>query len=58
MLSYSMLFKFVQSKLCEPDAECQRRNPVRAAIKGVSSEIGDIPADFQVGTHNGVLFLR
>jgi hypothetical protein len=21
-------------------------------------EIGDIPADFQVGTHNGVLFLR
>jgi hypothetical protein len=53
-----MLFKFVQSKLCEPDAECQRRNPVRAAIKGVSSEIGDIPADFQVGTHNGVLFLR
>jgi DNA excision repair protein ERCC-1 len=36
----------------------KRRNPVRASVKNVAMEIGDIPADFQVGTHNGVLFLR
>ncbi|WVO15355.1 hypothetical protein L204_103011 [Cryptococcus depauperatus] len=35
----------------------QRRNPVLACIRNVSIEIGDIPADYQVGTHNGVLFL-
>nr|ODN90596.1 DNA excision repair protein ERCC-1 [Cryptococcus depauperatus CBS 7841] len=34
-----------------------RRNPVLACIRNVSIEIGDIPADYQVGTHNGVLFL-
>jgi len=53
-----MLSRFVGSHFNSVDTDCQRRNPVRAAIKGVSSEIGDIPADFQVGTHNGVLFLR
>jgi DNA excision repair protein ERCC-1 len=36
----------------------QRKNPVLSAIKNVPTEIGDIPADYQVGTHNGVLFLR
>ena len=28
------------------------------SIKNVGLEIGDIAADYQVGTHNGVLFLR
>lgn len=36
----------------------QRRNPVLGSIKNVGIEIGDIVADYQVGTHNGVLFLR
>ncbi|ODO04761.1 hypothetical protein I350_05371 [Cryptococcus amylolentus CBS 6273] len=36
----------------------QRRNPVLGAIRSVGIEIGDIPADYQVGAHNGVLFLR
>ncbi|RXK35828.1 hypothetical protein M231_06922 [Tremella mesenterica] len=35
----------------------QRRNPVLQAIKNVGIEIGDVVADYQVGTHNGVLFL-
>ncbi|ORY24194.1 restriction endonuclease type II-like protein [Naematelia encephala] len=35
----------------------QRRNPVLQSIKNVGIEIGDIVADYQVGTHNGVLFL-
>ncbi|WVQ74467.1 hypothetical protein IAR50_004068 [Cryptococcus sp. DSM 104548] len=35
----------------------QRRNPVLGAIRSVGIEIGDIPADYQVGAHNGVLFL-
>ncbi|KAK1922718.1 putative mating-type switching protein swi10 [Papiliotrema laurentii] len=34
-----------------------RRNPVLQSIKNVGIEIGDIVADYQVGTHNGVLFL-
>lgn len=36
----------------------QRRNPVLQSIKNVGIEVGDIVADYQVGTHNGVLFLR
>ncbi|WVR08906.1 hypothetical protein IAU60_005965 [Kwoniella sp. DSM 27419] len=35
----------------------QRRNPVLASIRNVGIEIGDIVADYQVGAHNGVLFL-
>ncbi|KAK8844150.1 hypothetical protein IAR55_006944 [Kwoniella newhampshirensis] len=35
----------------------QRRNPVLGTIRNVGIEIGDIVADYQVGTHNGVLFL-
>ncbi|EIW67055.1 hypothetical protein TREMEDRAFT_23521, partial [Tremella mesenterica DSM 1558] len=35
----------------------KRRNPVLQAIKNVGIEIGDVVADYQVGTHNGVLFL-
>ncbi|WWC98153.1 hypothetical protein V866_005044 [Kwoniella sp. B9012] len=35
----------------------QKRNPVLGSIKNVSVEIGDIVADYQVGAHNGVLFL-
>ncbi|WWC72887.1 uncharacterized protein I206_106851 [Kwoniella pini CBS 10737] len=35
----------------------QRRNPVLGSIRNVGVEIGDIVADYQVGTHNGVLFL-
>ncbi|WWD21189.1 hypothetical protein CI109_105673 [Kwoniella shandongensis] len=35
----------------------QRRNPVLGSIRNVGIEIGDIVADYQVGTHNGVLFL-
>ncbi|WWC91020.1 uncharacterized protein L201_005960 [Kwoniella dendrophila CBS 6074] len=35
----------------------QRRNPVLGSIKNVGVEIGDIVADYQVGAHNGVLFL-
>ncbi|WVQ81347.1 hypothetical protein IAT38_003470 [Cryptococcus sp. DSM 104549] len=35
----------------------QRRNPVLAAIRNVGIEVGDIAADYQVGAHNGVLFL-
>jgi hypothetical protein len=31
---------------------------VLQGIKNVGLEIGDIVADYQVGTHNGVLFLR
>ncbi|RSH95075.1 ssDNA endonuclease and repair protein rad10 [Saitozyma podzolica] len=40
-----------------PGHPVQRRNPVLHAIKNVSTEVGDIVADYQVGTHNGVLFL-
>lgn len=36
----------------------KRKNPVLKEIKGVGVEISDITADYQVGTHNGVLFLR
>ncbi|KAL7421037.1 ssDNA endonuclease and repair protein rad10 [Cryptotrichosporon argae] len=35
----------------------QRRNPVLGSIKNVGIEIGDIVADYQVGAHNGILFL-
>ncbi|WWC63816.1 uncharacterized protein I303_106421 [Kwoniella dejecticola CBS 10117] len=35
----------------------QRRNPVLGSIRNVGVEIGDIVADYQVGAHNGVLFL-
>ncbi|WVQ93045.1 hypothetical protein IAU59_000109 [Kwoniella sp. CBS 9459] len=35
----------------------QRRNPVLGSIRNVGIEIGDIVADYQVGAHNGVLFL-
>ncbi|OXH30245.1 DNA excision repair protein ERCC-1 [Cryptococcus neoformans] len=35
----------------------QRRNPVLSAIRNVGIEVGDIVADYQVGAHNGVLFL-
>ncbi|KAK4689383.1 DNA excision repair protein ERCC-1, partial [Tremellales sp. Uapishka_1] len=35
----------------------QRGNPVLKAIKNVGTEIGDIVADYQVGVHNGVLYL-
>ncbi|EAL20034.1 hypothetical protein CNBF3600 [Cryptococcus deneoformans B-3501A] len=34
-----------------------RRNPVLSAIRNVGIEVGDIVADYQVGAHNGVLFL-
>lgn len=42
----------------KPCTNEQRRNPVLALIRNVGLEIGDISVDFQVGTHNGVLFLR
>ncbi|TXT08661.1 hypothetical protein VHUM_02789 [Vanrija humicola] len=35
----------------------QRRNPVLGLIRNMNLEIGDILADYQVGAHNGVLFL-
>ncbi|WOO83721.1 DNA excision repair protein ERCC-1 [Vanrija pseudolonga] len=35
----------------------QRRNPVLGLIRNMNLEIGDIVADYQVGAHNGVLFL-
>ncbi|RSH85940.1 ssDNA endonuclease and repair protein rad10 [Apiotrichum porosum] len=35
----------------------QRRNPILPLIRNVGLEIGDIKADYQVGAHNGVLFL-
>lgn len=36
----------------------QRRNPILPLIRNVGLEIGDIVVDYQVGAHNGVLFLR
>ncbi|CAK9779920.1 hypothetical protein CC85DRAFT_297906 [Cutaneotrichosporon oleaginosum] len=35
----------------------QRRNPILPLIRNVGLEIGDIVVDYQVGAHNGVLFL-
>ncbi|BEJ15144.1 hypothetical protein CspHIS471_0409110 [Cutaneotrichosporon sp. HIS471] len=35
----------------------QRRNPILPLIRSVGLEIGDIVVDYQVGAHNGVLFL-
>lgn len=61
MRSYSMLSRWVSDAIpmdLKANHCLQRRNPVRQSVKNVGMEIGDIAADFQVGTHNGVLFLR
>lgn len=41
-------------------ADSQRRNPVLGELQRLkqTTEIGDIPSDYQVGEHAGLLFLR
>lgn len=60
---YSVLQVSDLDELCDPTMKLvanalQRRNPVLPLIRNVGLEIGDIVVDYQVGTHNGVLFLR